>query len=1520
MLQKFIERPVLSTVISILLIILGAISALTLPISQFPDIAPPTVVVTASYPGANAEAVARSVATPIEEAVNGVENMTYMTSNSSNDGSMTLTVFFKQGTDPDIAAVNVQNRVSKASNKIPQEVIQAGISTQKQQNSFLMFVALTSKDSQYDEAFIQNYLKINVIPQMQRIPGVAEVQPFGGREYAMRIWLKPDRLVAYNLSPQDVIRAIADQNVEASPGRLGQSSPEMFEYVLKYKGKLSQNEDYENIIITATNEGQLIHLKDVARVSFGSFSYAANSRLNGGATSGIALLQTAGSNANEILIEAKRQIDALSETLPKGIEPVVMFNAKDFLDESISQVNHTLIEAFLLVFLVVFIFLQDFRSTLIPAIAVPVAIIGTFFFMQLFGFSINLLTLFALVLAIGIVVDDAIVVVEAVHSKMERTGLSPGDATRESMKEISGAIVSITLVMVAVFVPVTFMQGPAGVFYTQFAFTLAVAIGISALNALTLSPALCALFLKNPHAEGSGSGSNGGFLKRFFKAFNVAFTAITNKYLKSLQLLMRRKWVVVSGLALVTAVTVLMIQRTPTGFIPTEDQGFVLYAVNTPPGSSLARTERAMKQIEEIVANEPFTLNHYQVDGLNFISNANAAPYGAGFIRTKPKDQRGPIKDYEAIAASLTQKVTAEVKGAQAVFFTFPTVSGFGNVDGFEFMLQDRGNGSLEKLDATAKEFIGALFKRKEIAFAFTTFAANNPQYELVVDEEKAKQLGVNVSDLLQTVQIYFGSSFVSDFNRFGKFYRVIAQADAPYRANASSLNEIYVKNTEGGMVAANTMVTLNRVYGPETVTRNNLYNAVTINGKPNVGYSTGDAILAIEETAREVLPRNFAYEWTGMTREEKSAGSQLTLIFIMSLVFVFFLLAAQYESYILPLAVVITIPLGIFGVMLFINLMGIENNIYVQVAMIMLVGLLAKNAILIVEYALQRRKAGMGLVESALEASRLRLRPILMTSFAFIVGMIPLLRATGGSALGNHSIGAGAVGGMLTGVVLGIFVIPVLFVIFQYLQERVSAKREGKLAIQPAVLLLAVSAFAYSCSTGRETTRPHEAVPAFRTVATPPADTPADDSTSIAQLEWKQFFTDPALQEIIDSVLTRNFDMQVALNTITLNEAYLKQARAAWLPTVQADLSANTSRPSENSLNGLSLGSFISTNHIEDYTAALGVSWEVDVWGKIRQQKQASLAAYLQSTEAVKSLQTRLITASASAYYTMLMLHEQLDITRRNIALSDSTLRAIRLQYDAGQASILAVQQAEVQLEKTKAWIPKLEQALLMQENALSILMATEPRDIKTGTPLHSFAVPEQFAIGVPAAMVSRRPDVKESEYVLDIANAQVGIAQANRYPALRITAAGGLNAFQASNWLVMPASLFGNLAGNVMQPVFNGRKLKTQFEAAKIQRENAVIRFRQTVLNAVGEVSDALAQLDKLKEQIEITQSQRDKLEKAIPNAQLLFTNGMASYLEVITAQQNALQSELELADLKRQQVEAYVLLYRSLGGGVD
>jgi len=1038
MLRRFIERPVLSTVISIILLLLGGLSLLSLPITLFPDIAPPSVQVTASYPGANAEVVARAVATPLEEAINGVENMTYMTSNSSNDGSMTLTVYFKQGTNPDIASVNVQNRVSKATSQIPQEVIQAGVSTQKVQNSIIMFVALSSKDSAYDEAFLQNYIKINLIPQIQRIPGVGQAQVFGTRDYSMRIWLKPDRLVANNLSPQDVTKAIRDESLEAAPGRFGQSSTEVFEYVLKYKGKLNKNEDYENIVIKANNDGAVVRLRDVARVEFGSFAYSANSILNGRPTSGFAVLQTAGSNANEILTEAERQLKLFTADLPKGVELTTMYNSKEFLDGSIKQVRETLIEAFILVFIVVFIFLQDFRSTLIPAIAVPVAIIGTFFFMQLFGFTINLLTLFALVLAIGIVVDDAIVVVEAVHTKMERTPLAPKEASISAMGDISGAIVSITLVMAAVFIPVGFMQGPAGVFYRQFAFTLAIAILISALNALTLSPALCALFLKRPEMSEGGHSVKKGFAGRFFNAFNAGFRATSGKYVRSLQFLIRRKWVAIGALVIVSVATFLMIRTTPTGFIPTEDQGFLLYAVNTPPGSSLDRTHKALAQIDSILKKEQFTDNRYTVEGLNFISFANASPYGAGFVRMKPYDERGPVKDVTTIANMMSGKVTA-VKDANAFFFTFPTIQGFGNVAGFEFMLQDRTNGPLDKLGATTWGFIGALMQRKEIGYAFTTFAAGNPQYMIEVDNAKAKQLGVSVNDLMQTLQIYYGSSFVSDFNRFGKYYRVVAQADIAYRTNPTTLNGIYVKNADGAMVPANTLVTLKRVYGPETVTRNNLYNAVTINGVPKPGYSTGDAIRAIQETAQQVLPRGYAYEWTGMTREEINAGSQMIFIFVLSLIFVYFLLSAQYESYILPLAVILSIPVGIFGVFSFIRLMGVDNNIYVQVCLIMLVGLLSKNGILIVEYAIQRRRSGHPLVASALEAAELRLRPILMTSFAFIVGLLPLMTTKGASALGNHSIGTGAVGGMLTGVLLGVFIVPVLFVIFQYLQEKIS-------------------------------------------------------------------------------------------------------------------------------------------------------------------------------------------------------------------------------------------------------------------------------------------------------------------------------------------------------------------------------------------------------------------------------------------------------------------------------------------------
>jgi hydrophobic/amphiphilic exporter-1 (mainly G- bacteria), HAE1 family len=1041
MLKRFIERPVLSTVISIILTMLGLISLFNLPITQFPEIAPPTVGVFAVYPGANAEVVARAVATPIEEAINGVENMTYMTSTSANDGTMSINVYFKQGTNPDLDAVNVQNRVARAVSQIPQEVVQAGISTQKQQNSMINVTLLYSTDSAYDEKFLQNYTKINVIPEIQRVPGVGSAQVFGAKDYSMRIWLLPDRLNANNISVQEVMDAIHDQNVESAPGRLGEGSKASFEYIIKYKGKLSENKDYEDIVIKTGADGSVIHLKDIARVEFGSASYNSNFIVQGKTGTGFGVFQTSGSNANEILISVDQVMKETSARFPKGIHYINMFSAKDFLDASIDQVKTTLLEAFILVFLVVFIFLQDFRSTLIPAIAVPVAIIGTFFFMQLFGFTINLLTLFALVLAIGIVVDDAIVVVEAVHSKMERTGLPAKDATVQSMGEISGAIISITLVMAAVFIPVGFMQGSVGIFYRQFAFTLAIAILISALNALTLSPALCALFLKNIHHPEGEKNKKAGFGRRFGDAFNAGFKATTDRYMNAVQFLIRHKWVGILGLAIIFCVTIWEVRKTPTGFIPTEDQNFLMVSLNLPPASSLDRTDAVVQRVDSILSGVQAVDKRGSLSGLNFFGGfTSTSNFGVSFIRLKEQKNRRPFKNIDQVLDEINQKL-ASIKETGVFILKPSTVQGFGNSSGFEVIIQDRTGGSIEKLNQVTNEFAAALMKRKEVAYAASFYYTGNPQYLLELDNEKAKQLNVSVGDILGTMQVYFGSSYASDFTRFGKYYRVIVEADIPFRRDLSSMDGIFVKNSQGRMIPINTLVQLKRVYGPETINRTNLFNSVSINGTVKPEYSSGDAIRVIRELAATDLPRGYSYEWAGLSREESSTGAQTQLIFVLSILFVYFLLAAQYESYILPLAVLFSIPTGLLGVFLFINLAGIENNIYVQVGIIMLIGLLAKNAILIVQYAVQRRRSGMDLIGSALEASRLRLRPILMTSFAFIVGLLPLMWATGGSALGNRSIGTGAVGGMLIGVILGVFIIPVLFVIFQALQEKLSGK-----------------------------------------------------------------------------------------------------------------------------------------------------------------------------------------------------------------------------------------------------------------------------------------------------------------------------------------------------------------------------------------------------------------------------------------------------------------------------------------------
>ncbi|MDR6561951.1 MULTISPECIES: efflux RND transporter permease subunit [unclassified Arcicella] len=1043
MFKKFIDRPVLATVISILLVILGVLGLAKLPLQQFPDIAPPAVQVMAMYPGANAETVLRSVAPSLEESINGVENMSYMSSTASNDGSLVITVFFKLGTNPDQAAVNVQNRVAQATSQLPAEVVQAGITTAKQQNSLMMVVDMYSEDEKtYDQTFLANYAQINIIPEIKRIPGVGQSMIFGGnKDYSMRVWLNPAQMTSYNLTPKEVMAAIQDKNLEAAPGKFGESSKESFEYVIKYKGKLNKPAEYENIVIRSNADGSVLRLKDVAKIEFGAYTYGNFTRVNGKQGINIASMQLAGSNANEIQIAIAKLMEKASKDFPKGVKYLILYNTKDSLDQSIHQVITTLIEAFILVFIVVFIFLQDFRSTLIPAIAVPVAILGTFFFMSLFGFSINLLTLFALVLAIGIVVDDAIVVVEAVHAKMEHRLLPPKAATTSAMSEITGAIISITLVMSAVFLPVGFMSGSTGVFYRQFAFTLAIAIVISAINALTLSPALAALFLKANHSHHTGSQEKPSFKEKFFIGFNKGFDKLTNNYVRSLYFLVRNKWLSIGGLVVVIAVTIFMVKRTPTGFIPSEDQGFIAISLSMPAGASLERTTNVIHQAETVLGSMESKKTLMGLSGFNILTQSSSPSSGVAFVLLKPAKERGAVTDINAIMNEVRQKLGG-IKGANFFVFTFPTVPGFSNVDGLDLVLQDKTGGSLVKFSEVGNKFLGELMKRPEIAFAFTAFKADYPQYDMEVDDVKAEQLGVNVKDILQTMQAYFGSAQASDFNRFGKYYRVMVQAEKNARTELSSMDGIFVKNRLGNMVPINTLVKLKRVYGPETASRYNLFNSIGVNAIAKPGYSSGDAILAVEEVAKQHLPTGYSFEFSGMTKEEISSGGQSTVIFMLSLLFIYFLLAAQYESYILPFAVILSIPTGIFGVFVAIGLKGIENNIYVQVALVMLIGLLAKNAILIIEFALQRRKAGKKLVAASIEAAKLRLRPIIMTSLAFVVGLIPMMDAKGPSAQGNHSISIGAAGGMVSGVVLGLFIIPVLFVIFQYLHEKISRKK----------------------------------------------------------------------------------------------------------------------------------------------------------------------------------------------------------------------------------------------------------------------------------------------------------------------------------------------------------------------------------------------------------------------------------------------------------------------------------------------
>lgn len=1010
-----------------------------MPSTQFPDIAPPTINVFGSYPGGNSESITRSVIIPLEEVINGVEGMEYINSTAGNDGNFSITVVFKLGTNPDQAAVNVQNRVAQANSLMPPEVLQTGITTSKQQNGNIMAFNIVSNDSaKYDELFLQNYANINLVPALKRIQGIGNVMIFGIKDYSMRIWLDPQKLTVNDLVPSDIDRAIQNASFEASPGKFGAESKAPMQYTMKYRGKLNDPSEFEKIVLKANPDGSMLRLSDVARVEFGASFYDSDNKQDGKPAVTLMIQQISGSNANKIETEVRASLNQLSQNFPTGITYSIIQSAKERLDKSIEQVIKTLIEAFLLVILVVFIFLQDFRSTLIPAIAVPVSIIGAFFFLQLTGFSINVLTLFALVLAIGIVVDDAIVVVEAVHTKITEQGIDGKEATKTAMSEISGAIVSITLVMCAVFLPIGFMEGPAGIFYKQFAFTLVFAILISAVNALTLSPALCALILK-PH--GKSKKDKLGFRERFFYAFNTGFKQTTNKYLGIVNFSIKHKWFSAVTLMSITVVAFLMMISAPKDFVPSEDDSFIIYSLSLPAGTNLQYTTAVINRIDSAIRVMPETHSVTSVSGFNMLSNSSGPSYAVGFIRLKDKKERGEIQDMDRIIEAMSARLD-KVKSGELSLFRNPPVEGFGSVSGAELVLQDKTGGKLDKFNKIAQSLISDLEKEPSVSEAFTSFRSDFPQFEVEVNEDKAYQLGTTPKDVLNTLQLFYGGSQAGDFIRFGKLYRINIKAEGQYRMDEGSLGQVYVKGLTGSMIPINTLVKLKKVYGPESLSRYNLFNSITVNIMPSKGYGNGAMMEATERVIKKELPTGYGYEWSGLSREEKRSGEQMFLIFGLCILFTYFILAAQYESYILPLAVLLSVPTGLFGVFLAIKMAGITNNIYVQIGLIMLIGLLAKNAILIVEFATQARKKGMPIVTSAIEGAHQRFRPILMTSLAFIIGLVPLTFATGPAAVGNHSISVGAIGGMLSGVVLGVIFTPVLYILFQSLHEKISGTK----------------------------------------------------------------------------------------------------------------------------------------------------------------------------------------------------------------------------------------------------------------------------------------------------------------------------------------------------------------------------------------------------------------------------------------------------------------------------------------------
>ena len=1487
----FIDRPVFSIVISVLIVIGGLLGVAFLPIDQYPQITPPVVKISASYPGASALTVSQAVATPIEQELNGTPGMIYMQSSCTNSGNLTITVTFDVSSDADMAAVEIQNRVKLAESRLPAEVIQNGISVEKQSPSQLMTLTLMSDDPKFDEIYLSNFATINVLDVLRRIPGVGRVSNVGSRYYGMQIWIYPDRMANMGLTLKDIQNALKDQNRESAAGEIGKQPVLDVDVTMPVtaSGRLSTVEEFENIVIKANPDGTIVRMRDVARVSLEASSYNTESGINGKNAAILAIYMLPGANAMEVAENVKNAMKDISKNFPDGMEYNFPFDMTEYISQSIHEVYKTLFEALFLVVIVVFFSLQNWRAALIPIIAVPISLIGTFAFMLMMGFSLNTLTLLGLVLAIGIVVDDAIVVVENVERIMKEEGLPQREATHKAMKELTGALVATSLVLAAVFVPVSFLEGITGLLYRQFSITIVVSVVLSMVVALTLSPAMCALILRPEHKKKA----------KVFKMINYWLATGNRKYAKILRAVLGNPRRVLAGFGMIIVAIVVLNRLIPTSFIPEEDQGYFTVELEMPEGTALERTREVTNRAIEYLKSLPAVAYVQNVTGSS--SRVGTSQSRATLtVILKPWEERKGSGMGVADVMEEARKEFYYYPEVKTYISRPPVIPGLGESGGIEMQLEARGDASWEDLISATDTFLLYASQAPELRGVSSALQSEIPQLYFDVDRDRAQFLGIPIADIFNTMKAYLGSVYVNDFNMFNRIYRVYIQAEAPYRATQESLSMFYLKAKDGAMVPLTALGTTEYTTGPGTIKRFNMFTTSAISAVAAPGYSTGDAMQAIERIAEEHLPDNIGIEWSGLSYQEKQASGQTGAVFALVLLFVFLFLAAQYESWIVPIAVLLSMPIATFGAYLGIWGCGLENDIYFQIGLVTLIGVAAKNAILIVEFAKVQVDAGGDVVKSAIHAAQLRFRPILMTSLAFILGMLPMVLASGPGSASRHSIGTGVFFGMIFATTVGIVMVPFFFVLIYKIKNSSFRQilKKGRSFLPVTIAAIAVGIGASSCKLGKEYSRPELDMPETFEIA--------GDSATVADIAWGDLYQDSVLQELINTALANNKDMCAAAAKIKEMAAAKRISTAAIFPTVDFRIHAEneaTNYGGDNYKNDPEPG------------MKLSFAWELDLWGKLRWARESDIAAFMQSVEAQRALQMTIVSEVAASYFELTALDRELAIVRQTLDARKESVKLAKLRFDGGLTSETAYNQALVELARTETRVPTLEKQIQMKESDLALLLGEYPHDIPRGIPLEEQSLPDMLPVGLPSSLLERRPDIREAEFQLKQMNAEVGVAYTSMFPQISLTGMLGFESDQLGNFLKSPY-WFG--AGDLVQPLIGLFKNKARHKAAQARYEQEVYSYQKTVLTAFKEVSDAIVASRKNKEITTSWKALEASASKYLELAQLQYINGVTSYMDLLDAQRELLEAQIGLNDAVLNELLATVQLYKALGGG--